>query len=95
MFRVLQVRRRPALGWAMAGVMLVAGLPPFCMERRSFPVAPSILGVVLGTMLEEYAFSSLVKADAQLLPFFKRRFTGALGAVTLMTRLKSLGRRRG
>ena len=34
--------------------------------RRGFPVAPMILGVVLGTMLEEQFFSSLVKADGNL-----------------------------
>ena len=30
----------------------------FYMERWGFPVAPTILGVVLGTMLEEHFFSS-------------------------------------
>ena len=34
------------------------------MERRGFPVAPSILGVVLGTMVEEHFFSSLIKPTA-------------------------------
>ena len=33
--------------------MLIAGLVAFFMERWGFPVAPTILGVVLGTMLEE------------------------------------------
>ena len=65
-------------------VMLLAGLGAFFMERWGFPVAPTILGVVLGTMLEEHFFSSLIKADGQLLPFFERPIAGALGALTLL-----------
>ena len=65
-------------------VMLVAGVMGFYMERWGFPVAPTILGVVLGTMLEEHFFSSLVKADGNFLVFFERPIAGALGAVTLL-----------
>ncbi len=65
-------------------VMLVAGVMGFYMERWGFPVAPTILGVVLGTMLEEHFFSSLVKADGNFLVFFERPIAGALGGVTLL-----------
>lgn len=65
-------------------VMLVAGVVAFFMERWGFPVAPTILGVVLGTMLEEHFFSSLIKADGHVLPFFERPIAGALGAATLL-----------
>jgi putative tricarboxylic transport membrane protein len=65
-------------------VMLVAGVMGFYMERWGFPVAPTILGVVLGTMLEENFFSSLVKADGNFLVFFERPIAGALGVVTLL-----------
>ncbi len=65
-------------------VMGVAGVVGFLMERWGFPVAPTILGVVLGTMLEEYFFSSLIKADGNLLVFFERPIAGTLGALTLL-----------
>jgi putative tricarboxylic transport membrane protein len=65
-------------------VMLAAGVMGFYMERWGFPVAPTILGVVLGTMLEEHFFSSLVKADGNFLVFFERPIAGTLGAVTLL-----------
>jgi putative tricarboxylic transport membrane protein len=65
-------------------VMLLAGVVAFFMERWGFPVAPTILGVVLGTMLEEHFFSSLVKADGNFLVFFERPIAGALGALTLL-----------
>jgi hypothetical protein len=60
-------------------VMGVAGVVGFFMERWGFPVAPTILGVVLGTMLEEHFFSSLIKADgnlARVLPAPDRRHAG-------------------
>ena len=75
-------------------VMGVAGVLAFYMERWGFPVAPTILGVVLGTMLEEHFFSSLVKADGQFLAFFERPIAGALGALTLLIWLVPLWRAR-
>ena len=65
-------------------VMLVAGVIGFFMERWGFPVAPTILGVVLGTMLEEHFFSSLIKADGNFLVFFERPIAGTLGALCLL-----------
>ena len=64
-------------------VMVVAGVFAFFMERWGFPVAPTILGVVLGTMLEEHFFSSLIKADGRLLAFFERPIAGVLGVATV------------
>jgi putative tricarboxylic transport membrane protein len=75
-------------------VMLVAGVLAFFMERWGFPVAPTILGVVLGTMLEEHFFSSLVKADGNVLAFFERPIAGALGVLTLLVWTVPLWRRR-
>jgi TctA family transporter len=54
------------------------------MERWGFPVAPTILGVVLGTMLEEQFFSSIVKADGNVLAFVQRPIAAGLAVVTLM-----------
>jgi putative tricarboxylic transport membrane protein len=65
-------------------IMLVAGVLAFFMERWGFPIAPTILGVVLGTMLEEHFFSSLIKADGNFLAFFERPIAGTLGALTLL-----------
>ena len=73
-------------------VMLVAGVLGFFMERWGFPVAPTILGVVLGTMLEEHFFSSLIKADGNFLVFFERPIAGTLGALCLLIWLWPLAR---
>jgi TctA family transporter len=53
------------------------------MEENGFPVAPAILGMVLGTMLEEHFISSMIKADGRLLGFFERPIAAGLGALTL------------
>jgi TctA family transporter len=84
-----------AINNSMFGVIVmgVAGVIAFFMERWGFPVAPTILGVVLGTMLEEHFFSSLVKADGNLLAFFQRPIAAALGVVTLLIWLWPLYKR--
>jgi TctA family transporter len=73
-------------------IMLVAGVLGFYMERFGFPIAPTILGVVLGTMLEQHFFSSLIKADGNFLAFFERPIAGVLGAVCVAVWLWPLGR---
>jgi len=65
-------------------VMLAAGVAGFFMERWGFPVAPTILGVVLGTMVEEQFFASLIKADGNFLVFFERPIAGTLGGLCLL-----------
>ncbi|HEY6135777.1 MAG TPA: tripartite tricarboxylate transporter permease [Rubrivivax sp.] len=65
-------------------VMLLAGVIAFFMERWGFPIAPTILGVVLGTMMEEHFFSSLIKADGNFLAFFERPIAAVLGGLTLL-----------
>jgi len=64
-------------------LMLAFGLVAYFMEENGFPVAPAILGMVLGAMLEENFISSMIKADGRLLAFFERPIAGGLGALTL------------
>jgi putative tricarboxylic transport membrane protein len=66
------------------GVMLAAGLVAYVLEANKFPIAPAILGVVLGTMLEENFITSMIKADGNLLAFFGRPIAATLAVVTLL-----------
>jgi TctA family transporter len=66
------------------GVMLVFGLLGFLMEENGFPVAPVILGIVLGPMLEQSFVTSMIKSDGSFLAFFARPIAGGLGAVTIL-----------
>ena len=65
------------------GVMLLFGLVGFVMEENGFPVAPTILGVVLGPLLEENFINSMIKADGHPIGLVDRPIGGALAAVTV------------
>ncbi|MGC1173908.1 tripartite tricarboxylate transporter permease [Polaromonas sp.] len=66
------------------GVMLVAGVIAYVLEENRFPIAPAILGVVLGGMLEENFITSMIKADGNMLAFVGRPIAATLAAVTLL-----------
>ncbi len=66
------------------GVMLVAGLVAYLLEENEFPIAPAILGVVLGGMLEENFITSMIKSDGDLLAFFARPIAATLAVVTIL-----------
>ncbi len=65
------------------GVLLVFGVLAYFMEENGYPVAPAILGVILGTMLEEHFVTSMIKADGSWFAFFERPIAGVLGVATL------------
>jgi TctA family transporter len=66
------------------GVMLAFGILAFVMETNRFPIAPTILGLVLGGMLEQNFVTSMIKADGNLLAFFERPVSGVLGVATIL-----------
>jgi TctA family transporter len=55
----------------------------FLMERQGYPVAALVLGVVMGTMVEQSFVTSLIKSDGSLLPFFSRPVSSVLAALTI------------
>jgi TctA family transporter len=68
------------------GVLLILcfGVIAFVMEENGFPIAPVILGAVLGKMLEENLVTSLIKSDGDMLLFFTRPIAMWLAAATLV-----------
>jgi TctA family transporter len=66
------------------GVMLAAGVVAYVLEANKFPIAPAILGVVLGTMLEENFITSMIKSDGNLMAFFSRPIAATLAAITIL-----------
>lgn len=66
------------------GIMLVLGVLAFFMEESGFPIAPAILGIVLGPMIEHNFITSMIKAEGDLLAFFERPIAAVLGIVTLL-----------
>ena len=65
-------------------LMLVFGLIAYVMEENGFPVAPAILGMVLGAMLEEHFIRAMIRADGSFLAFFERPIAGSLGIVAIV-----------
>ncbi|OYX04406.1 MAG: hypothetical protein B7Z15_17630 [Rhizobiales bacterium 32-66-8] len=71
-------------------LMLIFGVLGFLMEEHGVPIAPCVLGIVLGKMLEEAFVTSMIKADGHLLGFFERPVAAGLGVVTLLVMLLPL-----
>ncbi|MGH8725411.1 MAG: tripartite tricarboxylate transporter permease [Burkholderiales bacterium] len=74
-------------------LMLVFGVVAYLMEENGFPVAPAILGMVLGAMLEEHFIRAMIRADGNFIAFFERPIAGALGALTFAVVSIPLARR--
>jgi putative tricarboxylic transport membrane protein len=66
------------------GVMLAFGLLAYFMEANAFPIAPTILGIVLGGMLEQNFVTSMIKAGGHPAAFFDRPIAAVLGIATFL-----------
>ncbi len=53
-------------------VMVFFGILGFLMKEMEYPVAPMILGLILGTMLDTNFRRALVIAEGEILPFISR-----------------------
>lgn len=73
-------------------VMLVLGVLAYLMEENGFPVAPAILGIVLGNMVEDNFMASMIKADGDPLGFFSRPIAATLGVITIVVWLAPLAK---
>ena len=70
--------------------MLVFGALAFVMILHEIPVAPCILGLVLGDMLENTFMQSMIKSDWDLTSFFERPISATLGVITIALWLSPL-----
>jgi len=66
------------------GVMLVAGLMAFALDRLGVPIGPIILGLVLGPMVERNFLTSMVIADGRFIGFFERPLAAVLGVAAFV-----------
>lgn len=72
------------------GIMLVLGLLAYLMEENGFPIAPAILGLVLGGLLEDSFMTSMIKSNGSIVDFFERPISALLGIVTILIWLSPL-----
>ena len=77
-------------GFAITGstlaiwIILALGLLASAMIWAQIPLAPAILGIVLGRIVEDNFMVSMMKARGDLTEFFARDTAAVLGALTLM-----------
>ena len=69
--------------------MLLFGVLGFVLRKFHYPVAPLVLGIVLGDLLEKSLRRGLVLSDGDLVPFFTRPISAVLaGAIALVLPLR-------
>jgi len=63
-------------------IMLVFGVFAFILEENDFPVAPVLLGIILGPMMEDSFVSSMIKSDGSLIGLIDRPIAAVLAVCT-------------
>jgi putative tricarboxylic transport membrane protein len=71
-------------------IMLFFGFMGFILRELKFPMAPMILGLVLGELLEKNLTRGLVLSGGSLAPFFTRPVCAVLSAITILSILWSI-----
>ena len=66
------------------GVMLAMGFLGWFMEENDIPVAPTILGLVLGRMVEFNFIQTMIKGEGDLTMLVSRPIAAVLAVVTLL-----------
>lgn len=67
--------------WTMLGF----GVAGFFLRRHGYPMAPFVLGIVLGDLLDKNLRRGLVLSDGDLTPFFTRPISMVLALVCIVT----------
>ena len=65
------------------GMMLVMGVIGYFLEANGFPVAPVVLGIVLGPIVEKNFMMSMIKTDWDVFQFFTRPVSAVLCIITI------------
>ena len=68
-------------------VMFSFGIIGLFLESQRVPLAPLILGLILGPMVEENLRAGLIKTDGDFWPFLSRPISAALAALLLVALL--------
>jgi putative tricarboxylic transport membrane protein len=65
--------------------MMAIGIGAFFLRRRGYEMAPLVLGLVLGHLLDKSLRRGLVLSDGSITPFFTRPICIAFATVTIFT----------
>jgi putative tricarboxylic transport membrane protein len=72
------------------GVMVVFGLIGFMMKEMEYPVAPMVLGIILGGILDKNLRRALVLTEGDLTPMFTRPISLVIVLLTVFTILSKM-----
>jgi TctA family transporter len=64
-------------------IMLALGVIAYVLEESGFPIAPIVLGIVLGKLVERNLVQSMISTQGDLLGFFERPISAILGVLTI------------
>jgi putative tricarboxylic transport membrane protein len=64
--------------------MVFFGILGFILREMKYPMAPLVLGIILGDILDKNLRRALVLSDGDLTPFFFRPISAVLWITTLL-----------
>jgi putative tricarboxylic transport membrane protein len=67
------------------GVMVIFGIIGYYMREMDYPVAPLVLGIILGDILDKNLRRALILSDGSVIPFFTRPICAVIAIITLLT----------
>ena len=73
------------------GLVALFGVLGYLMEINEIPLAPAILGLILGPLIEQTFMTTMLKSQGDLLIFFERPIGGTIGAFTILVWLAAIG----
>ncbi len=65
-------------------IALVAGVGSFLLQENEYPVAPLVLGMVIGTLLEQNFMQAMIARQGDFTAFFGRPIAAGLGILTIL-----------
>jgi putative tricarboxylic transport membrane protein len=71
-------------------VMLFFGVVGFLLRRMDYPMAPLVLGIILGDLLDKNLRRGLTLSDGDLTPFFTRPISALFVLMIALTILMSV-----
>jgi putative tricarboxylic transport membrane protein len=72
-------------------VMVFFGIVGFVLRQMNFPMAPLVLGIILGDLLDKSLRRGLILSDGELSPFFTRPISAIFVVIIVTSILVGLG----
>ncbi|MFA6504936.1 MAG: tripartite tricarboxylate transporter permease, partial [Treponemataceae bacterium] len=72
------------------GVMVAFGIIGFVLREMEYPMAPLVLGIILGDILDKNLRRSLILTDGNIAPLFGRPISFVIFALTLLIILSKI-----